>query len=172
MTVLCDWQIKSLLLGGAMEDWSEDLINPASLDVRLGSNLMIEIAGQKDLLHVDISSRTEKNPYRLTPGEFVLAETHETFRQIPDHICAQFALKSSRGREGYTHALSAWIDPGFRDSKLTLELVNVRRHCDLPLYPGLKIGQIIFMMMSEVPVNSYSKTGRYNGDMTVQDSKG
>ena len=42
-----------------MEDWSEDLINPASLDVRLGGGLMIEVAGQKDLLHVDISNRTE-----------------------------------------------------------------------------------------------------------------
>jgi dCTP deaminase len=81
-------------------------------------------------------------------------------------------LKSSRAREGYNHALSAWIDPGYCNSKLTLELVNVRRHYDLPLYPGLKIGQIVFMRMSEVPVNSYSKTGRYNGDSTVQGSKG
>jgi dCTP deaminase len=172
MSVLCDWEIKSLCYGGAMEDWSEDLINPASLDVRLGSGLMIEIAGQKDLLHVDISNRTEKNPYRLTPGEFCLAETHETFKKIPDHVCAQFALKSSRAREGYENLLAGWIDPGFRDSKLTLELVNVRRHYDLPLYPGLRIGQIVFMRMSEVPVNSYSETGRYNGDATVQGSKG
>jgi dCTP deaminase len=51
-------------------------------------------------------------------------------------------------------------------------LVNARRHYDLPLYPGLKIGQIIFMRMSEVPINSYSKTGRYNGDSRVQGSKG
>jgi len=28
------------------------------------------------------------------------------------------------------------------------------------------------MRMSEVPVNSYSETGRYNGDATVQGSKG
>jgi dCTP deaminase len=172
MTVLSDLEIISLCSSGAIEDWSEDLINPASLDVRLGSGLMIEVAGQKDLLHVDISSRTEKNPYRLTPGEFVLAETHETFKKIPDHICAQFALKSSRAREGYENLLAGWIDPGFCNSKLTLELVNVRRHYDLPLYPGLKIGQIIFMRMSEVPLKSYSKTGRYNGDVGVQGSKG
>jgi len=113
MTVLCDLQIKSLLLGGAMEDWSEDLINPASLDVRLGSGLMIEVAGQKDLLHVDISNRTEKNPYRLTPGEFCLAETHETFKKIPDHICAQFALKSSRAREGYENSARRMDRPRF-----------------------------------------------------------
>jgi dCTP deaminase len=170
--VLSDREITLLCSGGAMEDWSEDLINPASLDVRLGSGLMIEVAGQKDLLHVDISNRTEKNPYRLTPGEFCLAETHETFKKIPDHICAQFALKSSRAREGYENLLGCWIDPGFCNSKLTLELVNARRHYDLPLYPGLKIGQIVFMRMSEIPLNSYSKTGRYNGDVTVQGSKG
>ena len=172
MTVLCDYQIRSLCLDGAMADWSEELINPASLDVRLGDSLMIEVAGQKELMHVDISTFTEKNPYRLFPGEFCLAETKEVFKRIPDTICAQFALKSSRAREGFENLLGCWIDPGFSNSKLTLELVNARRHYDLPLFPGLRIGQIIFMEMSQAPIKSYSETGRYNGDARVQSSKG
>jgi dCTP deaminase len=154
-----------------IEGYSDDLINPASLDVRLGSHLMIEVADTKDFINVDISHRTEKNPYRLMPGEFCLAETEEIFN-IPDSLSAQFALKSSRAREGYENLLGCWIDPGYSGSRLTLELVNARRHWDLPLYPGMKIGQIVFFKMSSIPLNSYSKVGRYNGDLKVSASKG
>ena len=154
-----------------IEGYSDDLINPASLDVRLGSHLMIEVADTKDFVNVDISHRTEKNPYRLMPGEFCLAETEEIFN-IPDSISAQFVLKSSRAREGYENLLAGWVDPGFSGSRLTLELVNARRHWDLPLYSGMKIGQILFFKMSSIPLNSYSKVGRYNGDLKVSASKG
>ena len=171
MTVLCDWEIKNLCEAGMIEGYAEDLINPASLDVRLGGRLMIEVADTKDFVNVDISHRTSKNPYRLMPGEFCLAETEEIFN-IPDSISAQFVLKSSRAREGYENLLAGWIDPGFSGSRLTLELVNARRHWDLPLYPGMKIGQIVFFKMSSIPINSYSKVGRYNGDLRVNASKG
>jgi dCTP deaminase len=132
---------------------------------------MIEVADTKDFVNVDISHRTEKNPYRLMPGEFCLAETEEIFN-IPDSLSAQFALKSSRAREGYENLLGCWIDPGYSGSRLTLELVNARRHWDLPLYSGMKIGQIVFFKMSSIPLNSYSKVGRYNGDLKVSASKG
>jgi len=171
MTVLCDWEIKNLCEAGMIEGYAEDLINPASLDVRLGGRLMIEVADTKEFVNVDISHRTDKNPYRLMPGEFCLAETEEIFN-IPDSISAQFVLKSSRAREGYENLLAGWIDPGFSGSRLTLELVNARRHWDLPLYPGMKIGQIVFFKMSSIPINSYSKVGRYNGDLRVKASKG
>jgi len=171
MTVLCDWEIKNLCEAGMIEGYAQDLINPASLDVRLGGRLMIEVADTKEFVNVDISHRTDKNPYRLMPGEFCLAETEEIFN-IPDSISAQFVLKSSRAREGYENLLAGWIDPGFSGSRLTLELVNARRHWDLPLYPGMKIGQIVFFGMSSIPINSYSKVGRYNGDLRVNASKG
>ena len=174
MTVLCDWEIKNLCEAGMIEGYAQDLINPASLDVRLGGRLMIEVADTKDFVNVDISHRTENNPYRLMPGEFCLAETKEIFH-IPDTLSAQFVLKSSRAREGYENLLAGWIDPGFgltKGSRLTLELVNARRHWDLPLYPGMKIGQIVFFKMSSIPINSYSKVGRYNGDLKVQATRG
>jgi deoxycytidine triphosphate deaminase len=36
----------------------------------------------------------------------------------------------------------------------------------------MKIGQVVFHLMDERPVNSYAKTGRYNGDLAVMASKG
>lgn len=153
-----------------VEGWDPELINPASLDVRIGNHLMIEVVGCEHFVEIDISECTKDRPYRLLPGEFCLAATQEVFN-IPRNLCAEFALKSSRGREGYQHMLSAWIDPGFTGSALTLELKNARKQWDLPIYPGLKIGQIIFMKMHP-PLRDYSKTGRYNGDLKVTGSKG
>jgi dCTP deaminase len=145
------------------------LLNPASLDVLLGENLMIETMHQEELLRFDISDRTEDSPYKLLPGHFCLAETRELFN-IPDDISAQFVLKSSRARSGIDHLLAGWIDPGFHGSRLTLELKNVRRHHSLPLWPGMKIGQLVFHSMSNVPVHSYAVTGNYNNHATVMPS--
>ena len=142
------------------------LINPASLDVRLGDNLMIESMYQEELLRMDISNRTEDAPYLLMPGHFCLAETLEIFN-IPDDISCQFVLKSSRARDGVNHLLAGWIDPGYHGSRLTLELKNERRHCPIKLYPGLKIGQLVFHVMNNTPQHSYAETGHYNNHLTV-----
>ena len=160
MSVLCDWEIRTLCNGGgAVSPFSMEFINPASIDVRLGKNLMIETPHEADLELIDISEYTKEDPYLLHPGEFVLAETVEKFR-IPDRLSAQFVLKSSRAREGYQHLLAGWIDPGYR-GRLTLEIKNIRRYHAIPLYTGMRIGQIVFHHMSQVPVKSYAETGHY-----------
>ena len=170
MTILCDWEILARCMDQKMVvPFDRKLINPASLDVRLGDNLMIESMYQEDLLRMDISNRTEDAPYLLMPGHFCLAETLEIFN-IPDDISCQFVLKSSRARDGVNHLLAGWIDPGFHGSRLTLELKNERRHCPIRLWPGLKIGQIVFHYMSNVPQASYALTGHYNNHATVMPS--
>ena len=154
--VLADWQIRSRCEGDSpmVEPFVLDLLNPASLDVVLGPYIMVEDPSNFDLVRVDISEHTEENPWQLDPGEFVLGETRETFN-LPNTISAQFVLKSSRARAGYDHALAGWADPGWAGSKLTVELKNNRRYHPLPLYPGLKIGQMVFHWMDETPVLSY-----------------
>jgi dCTP deaminase len=150
--------------------FNEELLNPASLDVRLGEYLMIEQPSSMDLQLVSIAGYTKTEPYWLQPGEFVLAETKETF-YLPEFVCGQFALKSSRAREGYSHMLAGWCDPGWHGSKLTLELQNARKMHALPLYPDLKIGQIIFFKMNATPFKSYAEVGHYNNDQKVSASK-
>jgi dCTP deaminase len=100
-----------------------------------------------------------------------LADTIEVFN-IPDDIAGEFRLKSSRAREGLDQALAVWLDPGWHGSVLTMELRNNRQLWPQLLWPGMRVGQIIFHLMSERPAASYAKTGRYNGDATVQASKG
>ena len=130
---------------------------------------MIEVSDRKPLITIDISDRTEEDPYYLAPSEFVLAETIEVFN-LPDDISAQFVLKSSRARSGLNHALAGWCDPGWHGSKLTLELKNERRYHGLSLYPNMKIGQMVFHRMSNVPALSYAVTGNYNNHLRVMPS--
>jgi len=171
MTVLADWEIRSLCEGSQMVwPFCPELLNPASIDVVLGDEIMIEVADQREMIRMNIADRTAEDPYWMLPGEFCLAETRETF-SLPESLSAQFVLKSSRAREGYENLLAGWCDPGWHGSKLTLELVNARRHWRLPLYPGLKIGQMVFLRMSSVPIHSYALTGRYNKHRNVMPSE-
>ena len=170
MTVLCDWQITARCRKSQMVvPFNEELVNPASLDVLLGNHLMVESIYSPELVRVDISHRTEDDPFMLHPGEVCLAETRESFN-LPDDLSAQFVLKSSRARSFYGHMLAGWCDPGWHGSKLTLELKNERLHHALPLFPKLKIGQMVFHRMSEVPMKSYRLTGHYNNHVTVMPS--
>tara|TARA_Y100000310_G_scaffold37906_1_gene35539 strand:+ start:622 stop:927 length:306 start_codon:yes stop_codon:yes gene_type:complete len=100
MSVLCDWEIKARCQKSQMVvPFDAELLNPASLDLRLGLYLMVENICDPELIRVDISGRTEDDPFMLQPGEFCLAETLELFN-IPDDISCQFVLKSSRARSG------------------------------------------------------------------------
>lgn len=183
--ILVDYQIRNLcqLQRPMVSPFDESLVNPASLDVRLGPNLLIESAERPELVPYPLAGCSEANPYELVPGQFVLAQTLETF-DIPRDIAAEFKLKSSRAREGLDqalagwcgegldHALAGWCDPGWHGSVLTLELRNNRQLWPVPIWPGMKIGQIIFHRLDAVPQRCYRETGRYNGDATVMGSKG
>ena len=147
------------------------MINPASIDVRLGDSLLIESAQGPGLVPYPLHGHSEQNPYLLQPGQFVLASTLETFN-MPLKLCGRFMLKSSRAREGLQHLLAGWLDPGWHGSVLTMELKNIRQLHPISLWPGMRIGQVAFSRMSQRPAVSYAQTGRYNHDRTVQGSRG
>ena len=153
-----------------VENYDPALVNPASLDVRLGEVLMIESAQSTELVPMNIGGFTADNPYLLVPGQFVLAETIEIFH-LPETIAAQFILKSSRAREGINNLLAGFCDPGWHGSRLTLELKNERQLHGVSLFPGMKIGQIVFHRMSKQPLKSYAEVGNYNNDLRVTPSK-
>jgi dCTP deaminase len=89
---------------------------------------------------------------------------------MPEHIAGLFFLKSSRAREGYENLHAGYADPGWHGSVLTLELKNSRQLLPLPLWPGLKIGQMIFFHMSQRPLASYAEVGHYNQHASVMGS--
>ena len=147
-----------------------ELINPASLDLRLGNLIMLESVESHQMIPLDISRYTAEHPYELVPGQFVLAQTIETFN-MPEDVAGLFFLKSSRAREGYENLHAGYADPGWHGSTLTLELKNARQLQPLPIWPGLKIGQMVFFRMSQRPALSYAQVGHYNNDKLVCASK-
>lgn len=172
MTILADWEIAAAAADFQMvEPFDPALVNPASLDVRLGDTLLIESAESPELIPYSLAHHSQAKPYMQRRGQFVLGQTMERFN-IPKDIAAQFLLKSSRAREGLNHLLAGFIDPGFHGSVLTLELHNVRQLHPVALWPGMRIGQIVFHRMSAEPQACYAQTGRYNNDTTVQGSRG
>ena len=173
-TELCELVDRNVIVGV-----DPKAINAASIDVRLGPEIVIEEYTDHRVRPIDIHKReifphqrvTIKTHYDMQPGEFILANTMEQFN-LPDDICAEFKLKSSGARTGLENALATWCDCGWHGSTLTLELKNLLRYNSLRLTPGMYIGQMIFYRVTEVPKDrSYATIGRYNNDTSVQTVK-
>ena len=169
--MLVDYQIEELIrLYNMVEPFEPELLNPASLDIRIGNSIVVEDAIRlRETKTIDISHFSETNPYWVGPGGWLLVGSLETFN-LPPIVAAEFKLKSSRAREGWGHSLAGHCDPGWHGAVLTMELKNYREFSALPLYPGLKIGQMIFHLTS-TPTRHYGQTGHYNGDRSVSPSK-
>lgn len=169
--ILVDHQISDLCDRSLVTPCDLSLINPASLDVRIGESAIVEyMFGDKpEWANLNLTQFSKEAPYWVQPKEFLLVATLECVH-IPTDIVGELKLKSSRAREGWDNALAFHLDPGYFGTP-TLELINQCRYTRLPLYPGLRIGQIIFHSCA-VPDCPYSETGRYNGATTVEASKG
>jgi dCTP deaminase len=166
---LNDKQIRELCEQGLVEPYAPELVNPASLDVRVGNYLMEETE-DGSLYRVslgDVFSQTQ--PYRVLPGQSLLVETLEVFH-MPDDVAAQVVLKSSRVREGWSLGLGGWVDPGFNNSVLTLRLRNDCQYRSLTIWSGMKLAQLCFSRM-ELPEVSYRQVGNYNNARTVTPSR-
>ncbi len=148
-----------------------ELVNPASYDIRLGDTILIESAESPDLVPYPLHRHSEAEPYWLVPGQFFLAESIPIWN-LPHNISAQFVLKSSRAREGLQHLLAGYCDPGWSGSRLTMELKNIRQLHQIAIWPGMRVGQMVFTTMDAIPRRDYRITGRYNNDTSVQGSKG
>jgi dCTP deaminase len=179
MSLLSYVELCELVESGVIGPVDSKAINAASIDVRLGKDIVVERCNDNFSGVIDIHKRevfpsqsySIETHYDMQPGEFILAHTMETFN-LPDNICAEFKLKSSGARTGLENALATWCDAGWHGSTLTLELKNLLRYNSLRLTPGMYIGQMLFYRVTEVPKErSYATVGRYNNDKSVQTVK-
>ena len=180
--VLSDRTIKRLLDEGGIgiEPYDESLLQPSSVDVRVDRFFRVfhnnrypfidvkqEQEDLTDLVEIDADT-----PFMLHPGEFVLGSTLERVR-LPDDLVARLEGKSSLGRLGLLiHSTAGFIDPGW-DGHVTLELSNVA-NLPITIYPGMKIGQISFMQMTEPAMTPYGSDGlgsKYKGQQGPTASK-
>jgi len=150
-----------------IQPFDPKLLNPSSIDIRVGTTIAVEMVNRKEMVEDNIDIFTEGSPLWIRPNQFVLVSTLEKFT-IPNDLCMELRLKSSRAREGWNHFLAFWFDPGWSGVG-TMELKNERELRDLPLYPGLRMGQVIFHRLSSPCLTPYN--GRYQGAVTVEASK-
>lgn len=172
--LLSDRDIRAGVEAGtiALEPWSPELVQPASIDVRLDRYFRLfdnhrypsidPSEEQPELTHLLEAEPNE--PFILHPGEFVLASTYEQVT-LGNGIAARLEGKSSLGRLGLlTHSTAGFIDPGFQ-GHVTLELSNVAT-LPIKLWPGMKIGQLCFFQLTsdaEIPYGSKQYQSRYFG---------
>ena len=160
-----------------------DQINGASIDITLGTKILVEhCTSEKDLKEVSLAKRERLTfrewefgrdgaEYKLYPGEFILAQSAEVFN-LPCDIAAEYKLKSSMARIGLEHLNAGYCDPGWNGSVLTLELKNMTRNHVITLTERVRIGQVVFFNTNAVPEDrSYAARGRYNNDKSVSGIK-
>lgn len=177
--MLTDRQIMGAIMNDSIgiEPFDYRMVQPASIDVRLGRTLLIHTSGfetdpKSDSTHHWKRIEMDDEGYVMALSDFILGSTYEHVTLSPRHA-ARFEGKSSLGRIGLqTHITAGFIDPGFA-GHVTVELANVsRRH--IRLYPGMKIGQLCFFRLHEPvgsPYGSVQVGSHYQGQSDPQPSR-
>lgn len=155
---------------------SESQIGVASIDIRLGSSIIIpkktyvdnqDVTDEKQIRQLehrlyDYAKLRYHTKFMLHPRQLILGVTFE-YLSLPSDIYGMVMSRSSWGRLGLVVATAAAIQPGYKGC-LTLELANLSES-PIALYPGLSIGQLVFyevnldIKVSSVTYPTYS--GRY-----------
>ena len=181
-SVLSDGTIRRLVEEDRVRirPWDPDLVQPASVDLRLGSSFrvfhnhrvpVIDLADPPTNLteHVEVE---EGDSFVIHPGEFVLGRTEE-WVELPDDIVARIEGKSSLGRLGLiVHATAGFVDPGWKGT-LTLEITNLTR-VPIVLWPGKPIAQLSFMTLdapAERPYGHPELGSHYAGQVDATESR-
>ena len=165
--ILCVRDLKSLgRTGWLVQPYDETLVNPASIDIRIGNKLIRE-SDHNVWITYDLGGFTERFPHILPPGHFVLIETMERI-VVPNGYAIDCKLKSTRARQGFDHSLAFWFDPGWSGVG-TFEVRNVTRYQALPIWPGIRFAQLIVHRLSGDAEFPYS--GRYQNAVGVEQAK-
>lgn len=183
MSLLSYNELCDLVEQGVITNVKPESINAASIDIHLGDDLLLETYGDSRLQVIDLSVKPRQSVQRtkisikdyyhdILPGENILAHTVETFN-LPDDIVAEYYLNSSLARNTLEHLHAGHCDPGFSNSTLTLELVNLNRYHTLRVRPGMRVGQMLFYRVMPVPKErSYTTVGNYNNCSSVVAQRG
>ena len=171
--ILSDRSIHEAIAGGRLEidPFDPALVQPASVDVRLDSKILVFRNTQRAYIDVkqpadDLMEMIEfapDEPMFLHPHEFVLGSTIERVK-LPDDLVGRLEGRSSLGRLGVViHSTAGFIDPCF-DGHVTLEISNLA-NLPVALYPGMRIGQLSFSKMTTAADRPYGpgRGSKYSG---------
>lgn len=151
-------RIREMVSSGGLfvNPFDDALVNPISLDVRLGPHLKVYDLDACPDRCLDFAA---DNPTRdivippsgvvLQPNVLYIGSTVERFEF--NSVFGQLGGKSSVGRLGLApHYCAGFIDVGFR-GQITLELVAVH---PVRVYPGMRIAQLV-LAVPDGPISPY-----------------
>ncbi|WP_301097955.1 dCTP deaminase [Otariodibacter sp.] len=187
---LCDTDIERYLDKGLISLFprpSNDKINGATIDVRLGNSFRvfrehatpyIDLSGTREEMTAQLESVmseeiiiSEGEAFFLHPGELALATTLETVK-LPANIVGWLDGRSSLARLGLmVHITAHRIDPGW-EGKIVLEFFNAGK-LPLALRPNMAIGALSFEILSgnsERPYNT-RKDAKYKNQQSAISSR-
>ncbi|MFA5842700.1 MAG: dCTP deaminase [Candidatus Gracilibacteria bacterium] len=169
--ILSDKTLKKMILEGGLvvKPLSEDSIQPASIDCRLGGHYLL-----MEHTHMESITLDTEIPYReiegdsitIPPHSFLLATTQE-YIELPNDLTAFVEGRSSIGRIGLFIQNAGWVDPGFKGT-ITLELYNANS-LPIKLQKGRRICQLVFCKMDQAAETPYN--GKYQGQTKAVGSR-
>lgn len=181
--LLSDGEIQTSIESGwiGYSPWDLELLNPASVDMRLHEEIRIpQTLGGSRFRHNEMDMRQvipghtapmilPAEGYLILPGKFLLACTQEKVT-VPHDLVARVEGKSSIGRVGLVvHVTAGFIDPGF-SGQITLEMANLAPW-PIRIYAGMRIGQIAFERMSQPASKPYGSVGHYQNQTGATESR-
>jgi deoxycytidine triphosphate deaminase len=113
-----------------------DLVNPASIDVRVGREMLLEV-GAGEFRAVDLTA----GPVALGPGELAVVPTLE-WLAVPQSFAVELTLKGLGASHGLAQSMVTWLEPGWC-GVATLELRNVTRHTPVPIERGMRLAHLV-----------------------------
>jgi dCTP deaminase len=187
MSILVDFEIRHEIESKRLiiEPYEEKLIQPNSIDIRLGHQFTWydDLSFAHNVAPIDpydistqglgVNSCENMSRFTIVPGQFVLAATMEKVC-LPKNLVGQLTGKSSIARLGImVHVTAGFIDAGFSHppATITLEIVNVGNR-PVILHAGMPIGQLVFTrtLMCEKAYHEKADA-KYNGQRPAAVSK-
>lgn len=166
---LVDKDIKKAIEKGdiIIQDFDEKRLQPASYDILLGNKFLI--SNTESTMAIDPVMKVfpetkeliipDNGFFVLHPGISILGTSVDYFGS--DKYLIHLSGKSSLARLGLIiHNTAGIINPG-HFLNITFELCNLN-HLPIILRPQMRIGQILFSLLSGKPNKDYKKTGRYH----------
>lgn len=163
--ILSDIKLQEMIDDGSLvcEPITENSIQPASIDCRIGNHFLLiddtqhtngVITFQDEIKYREI----EADSIIIPPHSFLLATTIE-YVKLPDDLTAFVEGRSSIGRMGLFIQNAGWVDAGF-EGQITLELYNANS-LPIKIDAGKRVCQLVFCKMDQAAKKPYR--GKYQG---------
>lgn len=165
---LSDQDILKALKSGeiVIKDFDDERLQPASYDILLGNKFIVHNTEKTTAIDPVMKIYPETKEivipddglFGLHPGISILGTSVDYFGS--ERYLIHLSGKSSLARLGLIiHNTAGIINPG-HFLNITFELCNLN-HLPIILRPNMRIGQILFSVLSSAPKKDYKSTGRY-----------